>query len=462
MGPLTPAAAAERLAGILADVAVGRLTPAEANRQSREVNAAIVFPLPSPTAAERESTKSAARRTADKSLGNRPRTRGDGRVFLRGSTYWIAYCCRVDGKVREVRESAHTEDAGKAWAFLAKRATAARDTKTDFDPRADRLIFDELADAFLRDYRVNRRRSVENAERNVRYLLTVFSGRRAIDIDTDRVQAYTDARLSDGAAPATINRELAALKRMYSLAVKTRKGFRYRPHVPLLAEENAREGFLEPADFEAVRTQLPTDLADLAAFAYLTGWRKNEVTTLEWRDVTLERDRHGAIIGGTVRLRARFSKNKRPRPLALRGELLAVVVRRAGIRRIECPRVFHQDGNPVKSFRKKWATACKTAGFAGLLFHDLRRSAVRNMVRAGVPERVAMRISGHRTRSVFDRYDITSEADLEAAADRISGYVVERRDASARVVALNGARGTTSDISSDNPGDVGESVAVSS
>jgi hypothetical protein len=76
------------------------------------------------------------------------------------------------------------------------------------------------------------------------------------------VQAYTDQRLGAGVKPATINRELSALKRMFSLAVQTRKGFRYRPYIPLLAEENAREGFLEPADFAAVCAHLPADLAD--------------------------------------------------------------------------------------------------------------------------------------------------------------------------------------------------------
>lgn len=226
---------------------------------------------------------------------------------------------------------------------------------------------------------------------------------------------------------------------MFSLAVRAGKLAR-APHIALLEESNAREGFLEPEEFESVRSHLRTDLVDVATFAYLTGWRAGAIRALEWRDVAFDR-RGGVVVGGTVRLRVATSKNRRPYEAVLLGDLLDLMVRRHEDRRLACPFVFHRGGRPIGDFRRAWSRACKAAGHGGRTFHDLRRSAVRNMIRAGVPERVAMTISGHQTRSVFDRYNITSERDLADAAEKTLRYVDERTRHSSVVVPIGSADG---------------------
>ena len=104
-------------------------------------------------------------------------------------------------------------------------------------------------------------------------------------------------------------------------------------------------------------------------------------------------------------------------------DTLTAVKRERDVRYPHCPHVFHRNGNRGNNFRAAWASACRAVGLEGRLFHDFRPTAVRNMVRAGVPERVAQQISGHKTRSIFDRYHIVSDSDLREAAKRHSAYV---------------------------------------
>lgn len=181
------------------------------------------------------------------------------------------------------------------------------------------------------------------------------------------------------------------------------------------------------------------------------------MATLEWRDVHLERQ-GGAVVGGAIRLRASQSKTKRGREVPLRdGRLLELIARRAELRGLDCPLVFHRGGRPLRDFRDLWQQACAAVGMPGRLFHDLRRSAVRNMVRAGVPERVAMALSGHRTRSAFDRYNIVSEADVAAAVERTSSYVARRAEEERTVVPLAAAGGGPSSPAAAEHGENTES-----
>ncbi len=189
--------------------------------------------------------------------------RGHGRVFQRkgSAAWWIAYYHRG----HEIRESAKTTDKRKAEKLLRERLRTAG-TPEFIGPAAERLTFDDLAGMYLTDYRVNGKRSLPDAERNVERLRGAFGLDRALDITTDRIARYAESRLVDGRKPASVNRELTALKRMFSLAIKAGK-LASRPHVAMLAEDNAREGFLEPADFAAVRGALVPDLGDAATFA---------------------------------------------------------------------------------------------------------------------------------------------------------------------------------------------------
>lgn len=237
---------------------------------------------------------------------------------------------------------------------------------------------------------------------------------RAVDITTDQVRKYISDRQDQKAANASINRELSALKRMFKLALISGQ-LANTPFVPMLQENNARQGFINHGQFLALRDALPGYLKDPVSFLYRSGWRLGEMKTLEWRSVDLP--------GGVIRLRSENSKTGETRILPISGEMAEVMRRATENRRLDCKRVFHDQGQPIGDFRKAWGTACTAAGLQGIIVHDLRRTAIRNYCRAGVPKRVAMALSGHKTRSVFDRYNIVSEADLTEAAELLQAHL---------------------------------------
>jgi len=342
--------------------------------------------------------------------------RGLGRIFKRGSVYWIAYSYR--GK--EFRESSHSKSEAQAQRLLKKRIGEMGRGRL-IGPVEERVTFDDMATALTHDYQVNGRKALSAIQFPIRHLKASFGLDEALDITTDRINNYIVRRQSEGASNATINRELAALKRMFSLTIQAGK-LASRPYIASLEENNARQGFLDHGSFLVLRENLPTYLKDPVTFLYFSDWRVSEMRALEWRDVDLA--------GKVVRLRPEISKNKDGRLLPLKGELLQVIEMAKEGRRPDCLYVFHLDGQPIGDFRRAWKTACKAAGLNGIIVHDLRRTAVRNMVRAGIPERVAMSPSGHKTRSIFDRYNIVSEADLAQATERLQTHLEEQPKAS--------------------------------
>lgn len=335
--------------------------------------------------------------------------RGMGRVFRRGSAHWIAYYHR--GK--EYRESSGSESEAQARKLLKKRLGEMGRGRL-IGPVEEKVTLEEMAQDLVRDYETNGKRSIASARLSISHLSGFFGLDKALDITTDRVRAYVSHRQDEGASNGSINRELAALKRMFSLAVQAGK-LSAKPYIPTLEENNARQGFLDHGGFLILRENLLAYLKDPVSFLYFSGWRVSEMRALEWRDVDLA--------GKVVRLRPEISKNKDGRLLPLSGELLEIIERGGEVRRLDCPFVFHVNGQRIGDFRKAWKTACTAAGLKGIIVHDLRRTAVRNMVRAGIPERVAMSLSGHKTRSIFDRYNIVSEADLAQATERLQTHL---------------------------------------
>ena len=338
----------------------------------------------------------------------------DGHIYKRGTIYWIKYY-RSGKPYYESTKSTKEADAKR---LLRQRLGQISEGRF-IGLQPERVKFEDLAQDFVNDYRINGKRSLDKAERSVRHLQRFFGGIRAVDITTDKVRAYVKDRLDAGVSNGEINRELAALKRMFNLALQqTPSKVPQKPYIPMLQEHNVRKGFFEHDEFIALRAALPLEVRPVVTFAYYTGWRKEEILALTWNRVAFQ--------ARTVRLDPGTTKNDDGRLIYLDGELLEMLTttkRERDLLYPHCPQVFHRKGNRIKDFRSAWASACQAVGLEEKLFHDFRRTAVRNMVRAGIPERVAQQISGHKTRSIFDRYHIVSDSDLREAAKRQSAYV---------------------------------------
>lgn len=344
------------------------------------------------------------------------------------STHWWAKFS-VNGQVKRVSTGHDTKR--EAQRFLDLHAGRVAEGQP-LPVRLDQVTYDELRADLDAAYAVKGIRSLEDAERRMRHLDAAFTGWRACNVTESAIDAYVARRKTEHVpgrdrlvAGATINRELAQLRRLLRLGARRRK-LAHVPAITFLPESEPRAGFVEDGDFAAIITHLAPASALAATIAYETAWRiRSEVLTLEWARVDLAE--------GAIRLDGTHSKNGKPRTaylspattklLAAQRERVVALDKRLG--RVGTPAVFVHlgkgplQGRPVREFNKQWRSACRKAGYTGTLLHDLRRSGVRGMVRAGVPESVAMKISGHETAAIFRRYDIASDQDLRDARDRL-------------------------------------------
>lgn len=351
-----------------------------------------------------------------------------------GSRFWW-YAVGRHGEM--IRESTKTESKDEARrirkAKLDEIAADRAGIKKFIPPVAQRVTVGELLDALEADYRLRNLRSLRNLLSHIKPVRAHFGDWRAVAVTPEAIDAYIETRRAKGRKNATINREVFQLHHALRLAQK-RHHIPTVPDVRYLKEDNARKGFFEKDEFEAVVAKVPDYLVNVARFGYCTGWRLNEILSLEWSDVDREH--------GEIRLRPERSKNGHGRIVPLVDDLADLIERQYESRRVGdriVNRVFHRHGEPIRDIRRAWRSAVKAAGLTGKLFHDLRRTAARNLIRSNVSETVAMQITGHRTRSMFSRYNITTTSDLRDALRRVQAHIAAI-PVEPKVIALAGRR----------------------
>jgi integrase len=366
------------------------------------------------------------------------RNNGEGSIYHRGRIYWIAF---TDRNGEQVFESTKSTEEKAARALLRKRlGEVEADTFTE---GTDKVKISQLCDLVIDDYRNNDRGSIPKAERSSRRIKGYFGHLRAHDISavSKLVEKFKKERRKE-ASNASINRELAFLKRGYNLGIEMQMINR-KPVIKMLEEDNVRQGFFEYPEYDALRNAAPVWFKPVVTFSYFVPWRKANVLGLQWKYVDLAHR--------VIDIPATDTKNKKAIKVKLAGELLEMLQGLYEKRNTLCPFVFTRDGKQINpDIRDVWWNGCVTAGlgiwkevddkkvYEGKLFHDFRRTGCRDIVRSGVSEHVAMMISGHKTRSVFDRYNIITDKDLEEAAERRNRYAKEQAAQAKKVVPLRG------------------------
>lgn len=365
--------------------------------------------------------------------------RGDGMIYLRpdSAVWWVKI--PVVGN-RPVRESTGKTKEGEARAYLKIRRAELQLGMNLPDSR--KITVGSLIEESLKDMRMNKRRSVGRCEEMFRlHVGPAFSRTLASKLTTAALRQYAVDRQAQGAANGTINRELAVIKRAYNMAIReTPPRVSGIPYIPMLNEDNVRKGFLKIEEYLTLASNCSLTgkwLRGLFETGYTFGFRSEEVVKLQVAKLDM--------VNRAVRLDD--TKNDDSRLAYMTQNLYQALLPLVEGKQPQDYVFTREDGSRVVDFRKAWWEACTASGlgrmycrackassasscwcaqchsdnigYEGLLYHDLRRTAIRNMRRREVQEGAAMLISGHKTRDVFERYNIVDETDLREARDRM-------------------------------------------
>ncbi len=347
------------------------------------------------------------------------RERGKGRIWQKGRILWIQYY--VHG--RQVRESSKSEKKAVAERLLTRRlGEKAAGLVHGADP--EKLRYEQMRDSLYAKYRNEGRRSLHHAKDGREYVIGVwphldnfFDGYRASEITTKAMRDFVDKRLAEGASKGTINGSLALLRSMFGVAFKD--GLLRRddiPYFPLFPPSQPRDVRLSPDEFRRLHQQLPDCLKAPARLAYYNGLRRAEVFGLKWKDVDWE--------AGVIRLSGSVTKTGEARMTPLQGQVITDMRVLFVNRTPGTELVFQKDGKPIGDFRRAWRSALRRAGLPlNFVFHGLRYCAASNLTSAGVPQVLAMKVTGHATPSIFKRYNLTAPADVAAAGEKVAAYI---------------------------------------
>jgi integrase len=354
------------------------------------------------------------------------RERGTGRLWQIGDVWYIQYY--VNG--RQVRKSSGSTSETFAKKLLQKRLGEAA---AGIHRELRRLTYEDLRRGFFNDYQTRKRKSLRRSMETgkprldaVTRLDGFFAGYRASAIDTDAMLEFTKKLQAEAKADSTINRSLAALRRMFHLAKESKK-LRELPHFPMLKEPPPRKGVLDHEKYPLLLAALPEYMKPVLAIGYHTGMRLGEIQRLKWDQID--------FLNRLIRLHAGETKNGEAREIPIDDELYAMLEACHLKRPAGFPFVCSRDGRPIGDFRRVWYDRCSKLGlghleeqgrrrgkYRGLIFHDLRRTFITDAEHAGAPRHEVMKGTGHKTESVYKRYAITNPEGQKSAMDKIVAF----------------------------------------